>query len=39
MQTHGMFEPELCRLNCNKHCLAHNMTLQYNITNSVVSVM
>jgi hypothetical protein len=29
MQTHGVFIPELCLLNNNKHCLTHNMTLQY----------
>jgi hypothetical protein len=36
MQTHGVFIPEVCWLNTNnKHCLTHNMLLQYHISNHV----
>jgi hypothetical protein len=39
MQMYGVFIPESHQLSNNKHCLTHNITLQYNITNYVVNVI
>jgi hypothetical protein len=33
IQTYGVFIPGLCRLNNDKSCLKHTMTLQYDIYN------